>query len=107
MNDTIVNGVTRQIKSSTKGLGPIWFIRSAAVFLLITGGAKVWAAFGGVALLSYTDPIVGLKFWQLMLAVGVLEIVVAVFAFISRQITMSVGLVAWLSTNFIYYRIAL
>jgi hypothetical protein len=39
-----------------------------------------------------------------MLAVGVMELVVAMLCFFSRSIQLAVSCVAWLATNFLLYR---
>ena len=39
--------------------------------------------------------------------VGVVELVIAVNSFFSRRYILSAGLVAWLATNFVVYRIGL
>jgi len=90
-----------------ESFGPTWFIRSAALILFITGIAKVLAACGSAKLLVESDPIIGLSFGQLILAVGVLEIVVALIYAFGQRLRMSLSLVAWLSTNFLFYRIGL
>jgi hypothetical protein len=84
-----------------------WFIRSAAVILIITGAAKVWSAFGHTKLLFVADPIFGLKFGQLILAVGLIEILIALACIINWRSALSIGLVAWMSTCFEVYRIGL
>jgi len=42
-----------------------------------------------------------------MLAVGLLEVVVATVCFFNRSIQLAVSLVAWLATSFLFYRIGL
>jgi len=53
------------------------FALSSGLILGLTGIAKVWTAFGQVKLLTVPDPIVGISFKHLMLAVGVAELVIA------------------------------
>ena len=84
-----------------------WFILTAAVILAITGIAKVWSGLGNSKFLAVVDPIIGIKFGQLMLAVGVAEIVVALVCFFSKRQTLALGLVAWISSNFVVYRVGL
>ena len=83
------------------------FILSAGAILFITGVAKIWTGFGSSKFLAVIDPIFGIKFGQLMLAVGVAEIVIALVCFFSRRQTLALGLVAWMSTNFVVYRLGL
>ena len=83
------------------------FVPSAAVILALTGIAKVWSAFGSVKVLAVADPIVGIPFRWLLLAVGVLELVIAGVCFFSRNQRLATLLVAWLATNFLVYRLGL
>ncbi|MBE0541110.1 MAG: hypothetical protein IH623_06975 [Verrucomicrobia bacterium] len=84
-----------------------WFVSSAGVILGLTGVAKVWSAFGDVKLLTVVDPIVGLEFKHLMLGVGMVEIAIALVCFFGKRQTLAIGLVAWLATNFLVYRLGL
>ena len=85
----------------------MWFILSAGAILAITGIAKVWSGLGGSKFLAVIDPITGIKFGQLMLAVGVVEIVIALVCFFSKRQTLALGLVGWISTSFVIYRLGL
>ena len=84
-----------------------WFIPSAAAILALTGIAKIWSAFGGVKVLTVADPIAGIPFRWLLLAVGVLEFIIAGVCFFSRNQRLATLLVAWLATNFLVYRLGL
>jgi len=92
----------RRIKSLAE-----WFILSAGAILAITGIAKVWSGLGHSKFLTVVDAIIGIKFGQLMLAVGVAEIAIALVCFFSKRQTLALGLVAWMSTNFVVYRLGL
>jgi hypothetical protein len=83
------------------------FILSAGVILAITGVAKVWTGLGNSKFLTVVDPIIGIKFGQLMLVVGVAEIAIALVCFFSKRQTLALALVAWMSTNFVVYRLGL
>lgn len=83
------------------------FIVSAGCVLLVTGLAKVASAFGKAPILSMQDPILGVPFRELMGATGVLELAAAVVCFVGRLPTLSLALVAWLSTAFAFYRLGL
>ena len=85
----------------------MWFILSAGAILAITGIAKVWSGLGGSKFLAVIDPITGIEFGQLMLVVGVVEIVIALVCFFSKRRTFALGLVAWISTSFVIYRLGL
>jgi hypothetical protein len=53
------------------------------------------------------DPIFGVQFGQLFLVVGPAEIVIALVCFFGKRQTLSLLLVAWLSTGFALYRLGL
>ena len=84
-----------------------WFVASAGTVLTTTGIAKVWSAFGQAKLLAVADPITGIKFGPLLLAVGIAEILIALVCFFSKRQTLALGLVCWLATNFLVYRLGL
>lgn len=107
MNDESADNFAGGIADSSKGNALNWFIRSAAMILLITGIAKVWTALGSVKLLTVADPIVGISFKHLMLAVGAVEIAIALACFFSKRQMLALGLVAWISTSFVVYRLGL
>lgn len=83
------------------------FVFSAVVVLAVTGIAKVWSGLGNSKLMAVVDPIIGIKFGQLMLAVGLAEIAIALVCCFSKRQTLALGLVAWVSTNFVVYRLGL
>jgi len=81
------------------------FLLSAAVVLALTGLAKVWSGFGGAKILAVTDPLLGLRFNHLMIFIGLLELVIALFCLFSDKWPgVGSGLVAWLATTFLIYR---
>jgi len=61
----------------------------------------------GNQLIQLADPIIGVKIQHLMFAIGVLEMVVALFCILSRRHLLTTLLVAWLATGFSAYRIGL
>jgi len=83
------------------------FLPIAGGLLLITGAAKLWSAFGVAKLLATSDPIVGIQFRYLLLAVGVAEAAVAFMCLFTRKTQLATLLVAWLSTGFLLYRLGL
>ncbi len=83
------------------------FVLSAGAILAITGIAKAWSGLGNSKFLAVVDPIIGIKFGHLMLAVGAAEIAIALVCFFSKRQTLALGLVAWMSTNFVVYRLGL
>ena len=83
------------------------FISSATVILTITGVAKVRTAFAVTKVLAVADPITGISFGHLMMAVGVGELVIVGICLLSRSQKLKLGLIAWLATNFVVYRLGL
>jgi len=83
------------------------FLCSAGIILVVTGAAKVWSGFGPMKVLAVPDPIFGQRFGDLLLAVGIAEIIIALVCFFSRRETLATALVAWLSTGFLIYRLGL
>jgi hypothetical protein len=86
---------------------PVWvksYIFSAAAILTITGAAKVWTTFSHEKFLAVTDPVTGMPFGRLMLAVGICELVFAGFCTFSKAWRLSLALIAWLATSFLIYR---
>lgn len=83
------------------------FSFSAAAILAFTGAAKVWTAFAPTKVLAVADPITGVSFGHLMLAVGVLELVIAGICLFAKSQTLKLGLIVWLATNFVVYRLGL
>lgn len=79
----------------------------AGVCFVVAGLAKVWSAFGNSKFLALVDPIIGIEFGQLMLVVGLAEIAIALVCWFGKRPTLTLGLVAWMSTNFVVYRLGL
>lgn len=83
------------------------FVPSAAAILTFTGLAKAWSAFAPIRLLAAADPITGMQFRHLMLAVGVIELVIAFVCLFAKARKLSLALIAWLATSFAVYRLGL
>jgi hypothetical protein len=83
------------------------FIISAAVILALTGGAKLFSAFGPARLLDSPDPMFGVPFRHLMLLTGVLEVIVALFCVWTSSPYVSALMISWLSVLFVAYRVGL
>lgn len=84
-----------------------YFVLSAGAILAITGVAKAWSGLGNSKFLAVVDPILGIKFGQLMLLVGLAEVLIALVCFFRNRQAFALGLVAWLSTGFVIYRLGL
>ncbi len=83
------------------------FLVSAGVLLSITAIAKLISASGGARILQTPDPILSVPFREVFWVVGGIELVVALVCFFGRQAGLQAGLVAWLGTSFVAYRVGL
>lgn len=84
-----------------------FFLYSSGLILLITSVAKFISVFGHSHILNQTDPVFMIKWRQLLLVVGVIEALIAVFCFFGKNIIRQVGFVAWIATSFLLYRLML
>jgi hypothetical protein len=75
--------------------------------LLFTALAKVGSSFGHANILRMSDPLIGLQFRYLFLVGAGMEAVVAWVCLFDKRTWLAAGLVAWLSTIFLTYRIGL
>lgn len=95
------------LDGQTSCLGVKSFVCTAGALLMTTGCAKLWTGLDTIQLLALADPIIGIRIKHLMLAVGVAEIAIALFCFFGKRQTLALGLVAWMSTTFLVYRLGL
>ena len=58
-------------------------------------------------MLALPDPIIGLRFRWVLVAVGVVEIVIASACVLAKTKKLATLLVAWLATSFLAYRLGL
>ncbi|MBI4324930.1 MAG: hypothetical protein HY674_06665 [Chloroflexi bacterium] len=84
-----------------------WFTPSAGVVLAVTGLAKLWSAVGNTKVLSMVDPILEIQFRHLMVGVGIVELAIGYVCLFTKKTKLATVLVAWLSTNFLVYRLGL
>ncbi|HEY2330223.1 MAG TPA: hypothetical protein VGI63_10475 [Verrucomicrobiae bacterium] len=77
------------------------------MILLLTAAAKLVSSFGHGTILQTRDPLTGLQFQDLFRIVAGIEIAIALVCFFSKRIWIPAGLVAWLATSFLIYRIGL
>jgi hypothetical protein len=84
------------------------FFSLAAIFLFLTGVAKIWSAFGAAKILTTHDMIFGVQFRILFFTVGLIELFVgwACLDFLRRK-TFSAIILAGFATNLLMYRIGL
>jgi hypothetical protein len=83
------------------------FLYVVGALLLATAGAKLVSSFGGARVLSNSDPITRLTFRNEFRLVGAVELAAALFCFFGKGIKLQTGLVAWLATTFVAYRLDL
>ena len=101
------NMVTTGFKNENSNGPTKWFVSSAGVILAVTGLIKVFSAFGDAKLLEMADPIIDIKLGVLMLLVGMAEIIIALICFFGKRPVFPIGVLAWLSTSFVIYRLNL
>jgi len=83
------------------------FTASAGVMLAITGLGKALSAIGPARALDTPDPLIGIPFRQLLLLVGLAELLVAFFCLVRDERRISLLGVTWLASNFLVYRLGL
>jgi len=83
------------------------FIYSAGLLLLTTSIAKLVSANGSARILQNIDPILSISFGHVFVIVGVFELIVTAVCFFSNRVGLQAGLIAWLATNFLIYRLGL
>jgi hypothetical protein len=83
------------------------FIVSAALVFMVAGVSKFINSAGHSRILLEHDPVVGLTFKYLTRAVGGVEVAVALVCVFGGRILLQAGLLAWLATTFLAYRLGL
>ena len=73
----------------------------------VTGLAKAFSAISPARVLDTPDPLIGIPFRQLLLLVGLAELLVAFLCLFADKRRLSLLAVAWLSSNFLVYRLGL
>jgi hypothetical protein len=84
-----------------------WFLYSAAAVLLLTAAGKFISSAGSGKIFLAIDPLTGFQFGNLFRIVGCIEAAVALVCIISKRIRLPAGLVAWLATSYVAYRLGL
>src|SRR6478736_9231655 len=82
------------------------YTRSVAMLLFLTAAAKFFSSFGSARILTARDPMFLLKYWQIMILVGLLELALAIYLFRGRDSILKLFAILWLGSNFIFYRMA-
>jgi hypothetical protein len=83
------------------------FVVVAGMPLLLTGAAKLASVGGEARILDQADPLLMLSNRQLMAAVGLIEMVLAGYLWFGREREWQLGMVAWLASSFLLYRLGL
>ena len=83
------------------------FLATAGIVLAITGVAKLLSSAGHAKILHQIDPIFSISFSSLFILVGLLEIIVAIVCFWSKNISSRASLVFCLASAFVAYRVGL
>ncbi len=84
-----------------------FFIFTAGLALAASALGKAFSAIGPARALDAADPVVGIPFRELMLVVGLVELLVAFFCLFTEKRQLSLFAVAWISTGFLAYRCGL
>ena len=84
-----------------------FFTKSSGILLIFTALAKLFSIIGSARILMEQDPITGLRFRYLLFIVALVELVVGLTCFFSKHAWFSMGLITWLATVFLAYRIVL
>ena len=84
-----------------------WFIISTGSILCVTGLVKIISIHGDAKILELSDPIFQISFRHLMSVTGNLELIISAFCFFGKKTVLQIGVIAWLATVFLLYRIGL
>jgi len=82
-----------------------FFIRSVAILLFLTAFAKLYSAFGSARMLTARDPMMRIPYRDIMIVVGLIELIVAAYLFRGRDVVMKLLAILWLGSNFLIYRV--
>jgi hypothetical protein len=83
------------------------FMYVASVLLLVTALAKIISSAGSTRILQESDPILMLPYRWVFLAVGWVELILALICIFGNRLMLKLSLIAWLATIFLMYRIGL
>ena len=96
-----------ELVNDARGKNQTLFCYSVSLILLTTGIAKIVSGAGSAQILQNSDPIFLISFRVLFWVAGLFELAVALFCLFSKRVELWAGLVAWLSTSILAYRIGL
>src|SRR2546423_4648425 len=83
-----------------------WFFGAAALLLLLASAAKAYSITGTAKILSISDQYLHINNRLLMGIVAFIEAALALYLLGSRKVVNRATALVWLSSNFMFYRIA-
>ena len=106
-----MNSSTTTKQSPQPGLRPTqcrrWFMLSAGGILLFGGITRLLEVFGNAKPLDISSPTVLIPFRQLLLGIGIVELIVACLCLFTNKRALSLVLITWLVTTYGIYRVGL
>jgi hypothetical protein len=102
---TTIKSIRRKISLAENWPG--WFMFIAGGIFTVGGFTKFLAVIEHFQSMNIADPVIGISFHYLIPAVGIIELLVAYLCLFTNKRTLSLGLIAWLTTNYLVYRIVL
>ncbi len=85
----------------------VTFIFSAGILLLLTATAKIFSSYGASGILNGVDPLFHVTFRCLFRAAAVVELGIVGICFFAKNLSLRVGLIAFIATIFVLYRLGL
>jgi hypothetical protein len=79
---------------------------SASIILLVTSAAKLISSTMTARILDASDPLFGFKNRQIMVTVGLIELLVVGILLFANNARLKLVLITWVGFNFILYRLA-
>ena len=83
------------------------FIYSAGGILFVAALIRFLIAAGGAQVLASPEPLIGIPLRYAVLTVGAFELLVALICLFGKHLLFQIGWLAWLSADFLVYRIGL
>jgi hypothetical protein len=80
------------------------FLYSSQCILLVTAGAKLYSVTGTDRIFQLSDPVLGVQYRTLMIAVALAELIVVLGIACLRNRQIAVVLPGWIGGNFLLYR---
>jgi uncharacterized membrane protein len=97
--------------SPQPGLRPVqsqrWFMLSAGGILVFGGITRLLNVFEKTQQMDISSPIVLIPFRQMLLCIGIVELIVACLCLFTNKRTLSLILITWLVTIYGVYRVGL